>query len=564
MANPSKLSRRLLLQSSSMILASAATYPSSSFAAVVGRMNINGRVLDAENTGSGISDVLVTNGVDVVRTDQNGFYQLPLHGDSIISVIKPAGYSAACESETQCSKFFYIHQPAGTPPSLEFEYPGILPTGELPASVNFELRKVDEPEKFDVVLFADPQPENHQEVSYIRDGVIPDLIGTNAAFGITLGDIVDNDLSLYPRIKSLIGKIGIPWYNVLGNHDLNFEAPSDQYARDTFKRHFGPTYYAFEHGRALFIALDNIVYHGSDPIAPGKMGGYHDGFSDDQLAFVKNLLAYTPKDRLIVLTMHVPLRSRKNLEGMEVATDDTAKLLDIIGDRNCISFSGHTHTSEHRYIHRQENTSTGQPHHHQVLSTVCGSWWSGPLDSRGIPSSDACDGSPNGYYILSVDGLSATTDFHSLSEAVNKKIRLSLVDKTDPSFQIHKPSYSVGHLIAKDRISDYEALVNFFDGGPRSQLELQFVGYRSQPMRRLPRIDPFVASIYAKNIEKLKVGVEAEPSSHTWVADLPNGLSIGTHSIRIKAVDEFGGEHYQHAIVEIVDGHENHAFHMKT
>jgi hypothetical protein len=36
-------------------------------------------------------------------------------------------------------------------------------------------------------------------------------------------------LSLYPRLNRIIGQIGLPWYNIGGNHDLNYEAPSAKY-----------------------------------------------------------------------------------------------------------------------------------------------------------------------------------------------------------------------------------------------------------------------------------------------------------------------------------------------
>ena len=54
----------------------------------------------------------------------------------------------------------------------------------------------------------------------------------------------------------VLGQIGLPWYNIGGNHDLNYEAPSAKYSRETFKRIYGPAYYAFEYGGALFLMLD--------------------------------------------------------------------------------------------------------------------------------------------------------------------------------------------------------------------------------------------------------------------------------------------------------------------
>jgi hypothetical protein len=61
------------------------------------------------------------------------------------------------------------------------------------------------------IVFTDPQPESQIEVDFIRDDVVNAVIGTKAAFGMTTGDIMFDDLSLYPRLNRIIGQIGLPW-----------------------------------------------------------------------------------------------------------------------------------------------------------------------------------------------------------------------------------------------------------------------------------------------------------------------------------------------------------------
>ncbi|HET6374452.1 MAG TPA: metallophosphoesterase N-terminal domain-containing protein, partial [Methylocella sp.] len=173
----------------------------------------------------GLPGVLVSNGRDAVRTAADGSYTLPVEEGGAVFVIKPAGFSVPLDTETKLPRFSYIHQPGGTPASLDLLYPGLPPTGPLPPSLDFGLVRSKEPERFDVLLFADPQPESHAEIDFIREDIVNGLIGTNAAFGITAGDIMFDDLSLYGRYNKIIGQIGIPWWNIGGNHDLNFEAP---------------------------------------------------------------------------------------------------------------------------------------------------------------------------------------------------------------------------------------------------------------------------------------------------------------------------------------------------
>ena len=193
---------------------------------------VKGQVFETVNGQRlGLAHIIVTNGRECTQTNAQGFYELPIDRNCIISLVKPSGYRVAEDPLTHLPKFYYIHQPEGTPADLKFTYEGLQPTGPLPQSIDFKLIRQVESQAFKVILFGDPQPENDTEVNFIRDGVIPKLIGTDAQFGITLGDIVGDDLSLYTRLTSIIGMIGIPWYQVCGNHDLNYEAKDNVFAK---------------------------------------------------------------------------------------------------------------------------------------------------------------------------------------------------------------------------------------------------------------------------------------------------------------------------------------------
>jgi len=167
----------------------------------------------------GIAGVLVSNGRDVVKTDRDGRYTLPLDDEAVIHVIKPTGYAPPVDRGVMLPRFYYIHQPQGTPSHLGLRHRGIEPTGALPGSVDFALKKADEPARFDVLLLTDPHAESPAAIDFIRTDVVNALIGTKAAFGMTTGDMMSDDLSLYDRYNRIIGQIGIPWHNIAGNHD---------------------------------------------------------------------------------------------------------------------------------------------------------------------------------------------------------------------------------------------------------------------------------------------------------------------------------------------------------
>ena len=506
----------------------------------------------------GIAGVMVSNGRDVVKTDASGRYTLPLEDESIIFVIKPTGYAVPLEPATNLPRFYYVHQPKGTPAELNLRYRGIEPTGPLPQSVDFALRKSEEQSKFDVILFTDPQPESGVEIEFVRDDVVNALIGSRAAFGMTTGDIMFDDLSLYGRQNRIIGQIGLPWWNIGGNHDLNFEAPNAKYARETFKRVFGPTYYAFEHGGALFLMLDNVEYLGADPKMPRRNGEYQGHIGERQLAFIANVLKETPADRLVVAAMHIPLRSYMNLKDPAVNTIDRAEFFKLIGDRPCVSFSGHTHTTEHHYFGAEDGYTGATPHHHHVMTAVSGSWWSGPFDHRGIATADSRDGSPNGFHILSIDGNRYTTQFRAANEPASRQMRIVLDgDFHNADRELYR-EFRMGQLlgspIAQARVSATEVIVNLFDGGPRSKVEYR-VGTRAPvAMTREVRPDPFVHEVFARNEMTKKPWVKAEPCSHLWAARLPADLEAGTHCIAVTATDEYGREHRDHLVVEVTAG----------
>jgi C terminal of Calcineurin-like phosphoesterase/N terminal of Calcineurin-like phosphoesterase/Calcineurin-like phosphoesterase len=492
----------------------------------------------------GIAGVLVSNGRDVVRTDSEGRYRLPVCDETTVFVIKPTGYSVPIDPNGMLPRFYYIHQPNGTPAQAGLRARGIDPTGELPGAVDFALRKADEPDQFDVILLTDAHAESAAAIDYIRMDVVNGLMGTKAAFGMTLGDLMSDDLSLYDRYNRVIGQIGVPWYNIAGNHDLNLHASGRQYSSETFKRVFGPNYYAFEYGGALFLMLDNVDYLGG--------GKYRGRFGEQQLAFVSEVLRETPANRLVVAAMHIPLRSYLGPNDPAVNTSDGSELVEIIGDRPSISFSGHTHTTEHHYIGDENGITERGPHHHHVMTALSGSWWSGPYDHRGVAVADCPDGNPNGFHILSVDGNRFTTRFRSAKEPEGRQMRIVLVSAdralTEDQFEMGQ---LFGAPIHQDRVCMTDVIVNVFDGGPRTTVEYRIGEFGPVTMRNETRPDPFIRAVFTSNRATKKPWAEVEPCSHIWVAPLPADLQAGTQCIKVRAVDEYGREHHDRLCMEV-------------
>ncbi len=505
--------------------------------------------------GAPVRNVLVSNGRDITRTDAAGHYSLPVEPGQAIFIVKPSGFRVPVDAATKLPLFSYVYDPEGTPGALNFRYAGLNPTGPLPPAIDFQLTRVPEPQVFEVMLFTDPQPESTAEIEFVRDDVVAGVIGANAAFGVTCGDLMFDDLSMYDRYNRIIGTIGLPWWNIGGNHDLDYEPPDAKRSRDTYKRVFGATYYAHEYADALFIMLDNVDYLGAGSGKPGEHGAYRGFFPADQLTFVENLLEATPKERLIVVIMHIPLTTYLGSTPNQ-STVNASDLLKLLSGRPTVSFSGHTHSTEHHYLGQAEGFAGPDSHHHHVLTAVSGSWWSGPRDHRGIASADSYDGTPNGFHVLSIDGSRYTTRYVPAAEPARRQMRISLEtqfhqDDGEVMFEVPMESLLRSPITAA-QADGTRLSVNIFDGGPRTSVAFTLNGSKPISMKRVARPDPFIVQVYKRHAPTIKKWVTPQPSSHLWEAPLPLGLRPGTYALRVFAKDEYGRDLSDAMVLEIV------------
>lgn len=470
--------------------------------------NRNGKLDGGEN---GIAGVGVSNGEAIVETDPKGRWKLPVTDDTILFVLKPGGWMTPLNKH-KLPRFHYIHKPKGSPPS---RYPGSKPTGPLPKSIDFPLHKQKEPDKFRAIFFGDPQPRTQTEIDYIANDVVAELIGTDAKFGVTLGDIMFDDLSLFGSLNRTIAMVGIPWYNIIGNHDLNLEAKLDRFSDETFERVYGPAHYSYDYGKVHFIVLDNVQWYHDEQ---RKRSSYRGAFGQRQLAFVKADLARVPKDRLVMLMMHIPLTS----------TGDRKGLYRLIEKRPyTLSISGHTHWQAHQFIDRGDGWMGRQPHHHIVNVTVSGSWWKGAKDERGIPHTTMRDGAPNGYSIITFDGAKATFDFKAARFPKSHQLR------------IHAPV----SIAAKDA-AQTQVYVNVFAGSEKSTVKLRVDNGKWLALKKTVEGDPYYIQLRKQEIlNKIKPELNAPTDSHhLWKGPLPAKLAKGTHLLEAVTRDMYGRE----------------------
>lgn len=387
---------------------------------------ITGVVFHDENRNSrrdrqeaGVPGVLVTNGLDVVRTGEDGTYQLAVREDMDLSVIQPAGWRVPTDRNL-VPQFSYTHKPGGT--GYEMRYGGLPDTGPAPAAVNFPLIQDGAAgEDFTCAVIGDSQTYSNQEISWLRDGVITDV--ANAGLGsddclLYVGDVVGDDLGILPRLIEVGAMAGAPQWMVHGNHDYDFDARSDDDSADSWRRIWGPNYYAFEMGQALFVVLDNVIY----PCGPedagtahafcaeGERPTYNGRITETQLSWMENLLDETPEDRLVVLAHHIPFVSFVDAGSDKHQTDNLDRIHALVQGRPALSLSGHTHTIENHapgqiFEGWAENTGTGPlPFRHIIAGAASGAWYQGDFNVDGNPMALQRMGAPNGYLHLDFTG----------------------------------------------------------------------------------------------------------------------------------------------------------------
>jgi hypothetical protein len=502
--------------------------------------NGNGR----RDTGDrGIPGVLVSNGRDVVKTDSDGRYEIPVTDNTVLFVIKPRGWRLRLD-EFNVPRFYYIHRPAGAPNDV-LHFKGVDPTGPLPASIDFPLqRDADEPDAFDVVLNADPQPYFQSHLQWYRRDSVPQWIDSGAAFGLALGDLVGDDLDLFDGLIRANGVTGFPWYYCPGNHDIDFFSRTSRDAFAPYEKSFGPTHYAFQHGPIHFLVLNTVKWNGfAGHASDGRpvRNNYEGHLCEDQLAFIGNYLTHVPSTERVVIVSHIPLVSV--LSGPRHTVPQTRQLMQMLSKHPLSnSFSGHTHLNDHLFIGPDHGftPADGSKHHHYIAGTTSGSWYRGPDDELGIPFSTMRDGVPAGYAIASFDG----PDYRVRFKANRRPDDFRLIVHCDDRIDRRQP--------APPRV-----IVNAFDGCDGCAVRFRLRGQTAwQEMRQQPMTDPAYVALHRFNADNPIPNRTALPSprvtDHMYAANIPGNVGEGTHVLEVEFIDLFGQRATAQRIVEVV------------
>ena len=202
----------------------------------------------------------------------------------------------------------------------------------------------------------------------------------NPDFVITGGDLVydtmrgnfDQSESLFTLYKDMSKGFNMPVYNCIGNHDLFAiyeESPESEnhpdYKYGMWERHFGDTYYSFDHKGWHFITLNSL------DVTENKR--YQGVFHEKQLEWLKEDIAKLDKSTPIIITTHIPMIcTYSQLNGSEGSrtvnnASDVFKILE--GHNLKLVLQGHIHWKEYGFINDRFHFLTG--------GSIAGNGWKG-------------------------------------------------------------------------------------------------------------------------------------------------------------------------------------------
>lgn len=360
-----------------------------------GEANLYGRV--TSTTGEPIVGVVVSDGLECVQTDANGYY--------------------AIKSDLSKARFVHI----STPSEYKFSFRKNMANGyfqRIPRHAkavvaNFVLEKREkEVRKYTVVMMGDPQIRGvgvDSAVYRIKNFVYPDISklreekrGEDEFFAINLGDLLFNDMTKYDDYLDCAAESPTPMFHAIGNHDHDqatiLETPLGTIH---YEEYVSPVNYSFNIGKTHYVVMDNISWQRKTSKIP-----YESGLEDWICDWLERDLQFVPKDYTIIACTHSQLFRRPtpvhlNLPDLpdewgrtRINYDRYSKLLSQYA--RVYAWSGHYHYN-YGYDYK---ASEMFPHLKNVVSICVARCCGGLHVSRELYN----DGTPQGYMVLEVDG----------------------------------------------------------------------------------------------------------------------------------------------------------------
>lgn len=212
---------------------------------------------------TGISNVAVSDGLNVVLTDEDGFFELPGTSNTrFINITVPAGYTT--------SDRHYIK------------------VDNKISSYDFELNPFPLSAKEDIRFIQITDTETFIDNGWIQP-VRDYASNEKASFIVHTGDICYRRAMVFHSKYVNNETMGVPVFYCIGNHDME----EGNYGEELFEELFGPVYYSFQAGNTHFI------------VTPMLQGTHRPSYSkEDVYRWMKNDLKHVDPSKNVVVFNH--------------------------------------------------------------------------------------------------------------------------------------------------------------------------------------------------------------------------------------------------------------------
>lgn len=365
--------------------------------------------------GKGVAGVVVTDGINVVKTDEKGAYTLSPDGEKspFVHISIPSGYEA--ERTASIPNFFHR-----------------IDKSSKKKSYDFNLRKVDQ-SRYTLMTMADTHILRGTssagcvlDVERYTTDLIPEINNYASKLGHPVYMVHLGDIGLRTSWKNKRGsytladyvsdtKINMPLFTIAGNHDHDippkgeaFDDYSVHNSRNTFHSMVGPSHYSFNIGSEHYVVLDNsfVITSDSGPTQrEDATKGYQYRVDEMQMAWLEKDIAQIDKSKIkkIVVLVHCPILLNPRQYRMMYAQ----QFLDTFKGYDVMILAGHSHADSS--IRRTYN---GKEMIQNVHASTSGTFWYTPW---------SCDGTPGGSVAYHFGGERISRDYVAWGEAKGKK-----------------------------------------------------------------------------------------------------------------------------------------------
>ena len=421
------------------------------------QVKINGTVIQEGNdlagliedkgSGKGIPGVIITDGYNCTKTDENGVYQFKSNAlTRFIYYTTPADYKVE----------------APTSPSLPVFYKAVKPNGEL-LRTDFTLEKLSggKETNWTFIGIGDPQCATSSNASRYNSETIPDIkkttAGKSSVYAMTLGDIVFDSTDMWPTMRASMSAVHngtsyIIFFQTIGNHDHDSLQPDtsdnlmdDYNATSTFGKYYGPVNYSFDRGDVHVVSMDDIMVteQKSSSKSNGKTWSYSGGFTQAQIDWLKQDIALVDNkaEKMIFICCHIPFRNSSANH-----YPDVLKLMDEFKEAHLMI--GHTHYTQNYIYTNTHKGKGGLPLYEHIHGSACGAWWTKSCSST-------VSGEPSGYTVYDIEG-AHIKDWFFKGTNKDKDFQLRVFDGNEIYYS---SGYPINWYTASQKVGTYSFVV---------------------------------------------------------------------------------------------------------